>query len=477
MDLKQKVISALGWSIGIKLATQIVAWTMTLVVVRMLSPDDYGLIAESQVFVNVLLFAYMGLGDALIQQKEMPQEVVSRAFGVLLLSSTGLTVLAALGAHPIADWYHEPRLIPLIQIYSFGFLFSGIITLPQAHLTKRLLVKPLLIIDFSSTLIGGLVTVFMVLEGYGVWALMVGWLVSGILKVVLFITLCSGAYVFPRFGFSGLYPLVRFGIFRMLEIMAWITYTSADIIVISHWLGPTATGVYAVAMNFVTLPVNRFLPIINSIAFPAFAQIQEQRVDAHFYAVKALRLLATVSVPIFFGLCATAPEAVAVLLGPKWIIATPTFGVLALATTFRAILFMFPNYLLGIGDARASFWCAVTGVFVFPPAFVIGCQWGIEGVAYSWLIGYPAVFVINSFIASRRGGLDFSAVIAAPVGPMIAGAIMIAAVAAARVALPGGLPPVGSLGILIAVGAMTYCIVLAGLFRRAATEMVRVVYR
>jgi teichuronic acid exporter len=262
----------------------------------------------------------------------------------------------------------------------------------------------------------------------------------------------------------------------MLEIMVWITYTSADVIIISHWLGSTAVGVYAVAMNFVTLPVNRFLPVINSVAFPAFAQIQDRPIEAQFYAVKALRLMATVSVPVFFGMCATAPEVVAVLLGPKWIVATTTVGILALATAFRAILFMFPNYLLGIGEARASFWCAVTGVVVFPPAFVIGSHWGIEGVAYSWLICYPAVFAINSLIASRRGGLDFTAVIVAPVGPIIAGSIMIAAVAAARLALPGAVPRIGDLIILIAVGAATYIIVLFGLFRRTATEVLRVVY-
>jgi len=271
--------------------------------------------------------------------------------------------------------------------------------------------------------------------------------------------------------------LFVFGMFRTLEIMCWIGYTSADVIIISRWLGPTALGVYAVAMNFVTLPVSRFGPIINSIAFPAFALIQERPTEAQFYALKALRLTATVAVPVFFGICATAPEVVDVVLGPKWVIATPILGVLALATTFRAILIMFPNYLLGIGDARAGFWCTVTGVAIFPPAFLIGCHWGIEGVAYSWLIGYPIVFAINSLIVSRRGGLDFRAVLLAPTAPIIAGAIMVAVVAAARTALPAGLPRIGDLAILIAVGVSTYFIVLLSLFRSLAIEVYRVVRR
>src|SRR5258708_31108119 len=102
MNLQKMIVSAIGWSLGIKLTFQMVNWGLTLVVIRMLSPDDYGLMAESQVFVNFLLgFASLGFGDALVQQNDTPKVVVARVFGVLLLTSVGLTVLLALAAYPI----------------------------------------------------------------------------------------------------------------------------------------------------------------------------------------------------------------------------------------------------------------------------------------------------------------------------------------------------------------------------------------
>ncbi len=478
MSLKQTILSAIGWSVGIKLAFQIVNWGMTLVVIRMLSPDDYGLMAESQIFVNFLLgFGLLGLGDALVQQSDTPKAVVARVFGVLLLTSVGLTVLLMMAAYPIADWYSDRRLVPLIQVVSLGFMFNGLTALPRAYLTKSLQVRSILIIDLSSGFVGAAMVVVLAYNGYGVWALVLGNLLSHVIGLLGFVTLCWKYYVWPRFDFVGLRPLFAFGIYRTFEYTVWVTYVSADVLIISRWLGPTALGVYAVALNFATVPLSKIAPIVNATAFPAFAMVQARPAEARFYALKALRMMATIAVPVFFGVCATAPEVVDLVFGPKWVEAKSVLGVLALATTFRAILIVFPNYLQGIGDSQAGFWCTATGAVIFPPAFVIGCQWGIEGVAYAWLIGYPVVFAINALIASRRAGLDFSALMLAPIRPIVAGVIMIAAVTAVRLVLPDGLPRIGYFAMLVAVGAATYCVVLFSLFRNLAMEMLRVVYR
>jgi O-antigen/teichoic acid export membrane protein len=477
MNFKQTIVSAVGWSVGIKLAFQIVNWVMTLLVIRMLSPDDYGLMAESQIFVNFLLgFGLLGLGDAMVQQNNTPSAVVARVFGVLLLTSAGLTVLLALAAYPIADWYQDQRLVPLIQVVSLGFLFNGLTVLPRAYLAKSLQVRSILIIDLSSGFVGAALVIVLAYNGYGVWALMFGWLVSNVVRLLGFVALCWEYYVWPSFNFVGLRPLFAFGIYRTLEYTVWATYISADVLIISRWLGPTALGVYAVALNFATVPLNKIAPIVNLTAFPAFAMVQGRPAEAQFYALKAVRMMATIAVPVFFGICATAPEVIDLVFGPKWVATKSVLGVLALATTFRAILIIFPNYLQGIGDSQAGFWCTATGAVIFPPAFVIGCQWGIEGVAYAWLIGYPVVFAINALIASRRGGLDFRALMLAPVRPMVAGLIMLAAIAAVRLVLPDGLPRIGYFAVLVAVGVATYCAVLFSLFRNLAMEMLRVVY-
>ena len=453
-SLKQRLVSAVGWSLGIKLAFQLVTWAMTLIVIRLLSPDDYGLMAISQVFANFMVgFGSIGFAAALIQREETPKAIIAYRYSVvLILISVVLTILLSLAAYPIADWYQEPRLVPLIQVSSLGFLLTAFMTLPRAYLTKSLRVRPMFMIELSSGLVGAGTVVLLAYGGYGVWALMLGWLVSNVARLLGFIALTPEYYLWPRLGVEGTGPLFSFGLYKTFEYTLWIAYTSADVLIISRWLGPTALGVYAVALNFATMPLTKIAPILNLTAFPAFAMVQGRPEQARLYALKSLRMMATISVPVFFGIWATSSELVDLAFGPNWVAAKPVLGVLALATTFRAILLMVPNYLQGIGDSKAGFWCTGAATLIFPPAFVIGCQWGILGVAYAWLIGYPIVYAVNALIVARRGGLDIIAIVLAPVRPMAAGAVMIFAVVLARVLLPKAVPEIIIFAVLVAVG-------------------------
>ena len=451
---------------------------MTLVVVRMLSPDDYGLMAELQIFVNFLLgFGSLGLGDALIQQNDTPKAVVARVFGVLLLTSAGFTVLLVLAAYPIADWYHDPRLVPLIQVVSLGFLFNGLTALPRVYLTKSLQLRSMLIIDLSSGFFGAALVIALA-YGYGVWALMLGWLTSNVLRLLGFVTLQREYYVWPRFNFDrprsavrvrhlpdiGVHGVAGVHLGRRADHQSLARADS-----IGRLRGRAELRRRTAGRD----RANREHDRVSGLRHV----LQGRPAEAQFAILKALRMMATIAVPVFFGICATAPEVVDLVFGPKWVEAKSVLGVLAVATTFRAILIMIPNYLQGIGDLRAGFWCTATGAVIFPPAFVVGCHWGIEGVAYGWLIGYPVVFAINALITSRRGGVDFGALMLAPIRPMVVGVIMMAAVAAVRLMLPDGLPRIGYFAVLVAVGAATYCAVLFSLFRDLAMEMLRIVYR
>ncbi len=478
MSLRQTILTAVGWSVAIRLLVQIVTWAMTLVVIRILSPDDYGLMAVSQIFVNFMMgFGTLGFGDALIQQRETPAIVVARLFGVLLLAGATLGTVMTLAAWPIGAWYNDPRLVPLIQVSSLGFLFTALTVLPRALMTKHLRIRPMFVMELVSGLVGAATVIVLAVTGYGVWSLMLGWLATNVAKLLGFVVLASDYYVWPRLGFAGIGSLFSFGIYRVFEYVVWMIFASADILIISRVLGPIQVGVYVVASNFAAMPLNKIAPIVNATAFPAFALVQERPSEARFYALKAVRMMAAIAVPLFFGLSVTAPEVVDLVFGPNWVAARPVLGVLALAVTFRAILLVVPNFLQGIGDSRASFWCTCVGAVIFPPAFVIGCHWGIVGVAWAWLIGYPIMYAASAMIASRRGGLDTRRLLLAPVQPIAAGIIMMGAVMATRVLLAPAVPELVTLAVLVMVGAATYGVVLFMLFRGLAMEMVQIFRR
>jgi Polysaccharide biosynthesis C-terminal domain len=133
-----------------------------------------------------------------------------------------------------------------------------------------------------------------------------------------------------------------------------------------------------------------------------------------------------------------------------------------------------PNFLQGIGNARAGFWCTATGALLFPPAFLIGCYWGALGVCYAWLLGYPVMFTINAVLASRHGGLDFRKLLAIPLKPIAAGIVMLVAIAVARASLSNQ-SEIFRLGILVPIGAATYAAVMVLAFRPLVLEVVSLI--
>jgi O-antigen/teichoic acid export membrane protein len=187
--------------------------------------------------------------------------------------------------------------------------------------------------------------------------------------------------------------------------------------------------------------------------------------------------VAITAVPVFFGISAVAPEIVDLVFGSNWAAAKPILAVLSLAMSFRANLLVGSNFLQGIGQAKAGFKCGVAGAVIFPPLFVIGCYWGVLGVCYAWLLGYPIVFAVNSWIASRYGNLDLGEVLTTPLRPMIAGLIMLAVVSILRTYLPAGASELATAAILVATGAATYGAVMLVAFRPLVKEVVSLVNR
>ena len=366
-SFKKTVVSALGWSAAMKIAFQLVSWGLTLLVIRILSPRDYGLMAIAQVFTTFMLgFANLGLGDALVQREDAPRHLVASAFGVLLAMSLALTAILSAAAYPIAQWYGDARLVPLIQVSSLGFIFNALTTLPRMSLSKTLRVRPMFLAEFSSGLIGSITVIALAWTGFGVWSLMLGWLAMNLAKLAAFALVAPEFLLRPRLDLAAVRPLLGYGAYSTLEYLAWTMMTAADVLIVGRVLGAVDLGLYAVVLNFAAMPVNKIAPIVNAVAFPAFAMVQGRLADARFYVLKALRLMSVMAVPVFLGIGVTAPEIVDLVFGPKWAAARPLLSILSVALTFRALLILLPNYLQGIGDAKAAFWCTAVGATIFP---------------------------------------------------------------------------------------------------------------
>lgn len=477
ISLKSSVLRAVGWATATRFLAQMVNWAMTLATVRFLSPQDYGLMAVTMTIVGFIAqIGSVGVIDAVVQKQNVTDADLPNIFGLVLVINAGCLALLWALAYPVAWFYGEARIATLLQVASLLFAAIVFMAIPRALLDKRLDLKSVSRVDAVARISGGALVLALAWAGAGVWSLIAGPLLVGGLQAVGY-SLAAGYFRVPRFQFAGLADIMRIGGLRTLEQFLWSVYINYDVFITGKILGADVLGVYYVSRNLAALPVEKFAVTVRPVAFPAFARVQHDRAEAIFYLRKAMRLLAFVCFPALFGLAATAPQAVAIVLGHKWSVAATPIAILALAMAFRPIGLLIPPFLMGMGEFAASLRNSFFATILVVIAFTVGSHWGITGVCTAWLVAYP----IQLMVLVRRAALVSRTSIRSlllPLFPPLAGAlIMYAIVRGTGFLLPRGIGVWPDLLSLVATGVVVYLGYTMIFLRPIVLELARLIRR
>lgn len=477
MDLRKKVLSGLGWSAGNRFISQLFTWAITIVVMRLLSPGDYGLVAMAGFFISFLaLLNELGLGAALIQKKDIDDLFRRQVLGLLLTSNCAFYLILSVSSPVIASFFNEQRLIPILRVSSIQFLMMIFSVIPQSLLVRSMDFKKLSIIDLASNITGSVITLILALIGYGVWSLVWGSLSISLVRTVG-LTIASRFICAPSFSMKGLREVLSFGGYVMGSRVLWFFYTQADTFIIGKFLGKELLGYYSVSMHLASLPMDKTSGIINQVAFPAFASIQDdsQKVSSHF--LKAVRIGSFLAFPILWGMSSIAPELVAVFLGIKWHNAALPLQLLSLVIPIRMISNLMSPTMLGVGRADISFYNTLLGFVVMPTVIVIFAHWGLLGVCLAWMIFFPLVFWRNLYRVVSVIGIRVSDVVTAMVKPALAAATMYAAIMAFKALFANDPKSIPHLVLFVITGAMVYGAVIGSIYRQGCREVLGLITR
>ncbi|HKE93126.1 MAG TPA: oligosaccharide flippase family protein, partial [Povalibacter sp.] len=186
MSIERQTASALKWTGLAKGVGQVVSWGVTLIVLRLLAPADYGLIAIVSVIIALLAsVAELGLGASVIQSANLRPEELAAVSGLVVLCNIAIGVLLALCAPLFAWFYGEPRLTALIQVASLSFAFFALNTVPQALAYRDMNFKWLAMVELTGVLVSGVATLILALFGFGVWALLLGNQLQNLVRTAL----------------------------------------------------------------------------------------------------------------------------------------------------------------------------------------------------------------------------------------------------------------------------------------------------
>jgi len=426
LDIKTKTISGLKWSAFSKLLAQLFTWASTLIVIRILTPEEYGLMALATILISFLTLLYeMGLGSAIVQAKKISKDDLKNIFGFVLLINLILCLASIVLAYPIAGFFNEPQLVIFIQVLSVKFILIAFSIIPSSLLLREMNFKSKSLIDLIATISGSIITLTLAIMNFGIWALIAGNIGISI------VALCGLFFVKPYFSTPG-FSLKRikrhiyFGGIVTTERILWFLYTQADNIIIGKILGKQTLGLYSVAMDLSSLPMQKLNAIINQVAFSAFAKIQEDKKQLTHAMSNAIRYIGLLSFPIFSGLFITAEEFVPVVLGEKWLEVTLPIMVLSLIMPIRMISNIYPTFLRAIGKPGTSLTNLIISCSIMPISFYLaGINWGLQGVCIAWVSAYPLVFFIETYRTFKASQIPMSLLVRETYKPAFSSTMMV----------------------------------------------------
>jgi O-antigen/teichoic acid export membrane protein len=472
MSIEKQAASALKWTGLAKLVAQVVSWGVTLVVLRILAPADYGLIAIVSVIIAVLSsIAELGLGASLIQSTTLHRDELAAVSGVVIVCNLAIGVLLALLA-PIAAWFYgEPRLTLLIQVAALSFAFYALQTVPQALAYRDMNFKWLAKVEFAGSITSGLVTLALALHGAGVWALLIGSQVQNLVRVVL---LMRQPQPWPQFRLKGIRSYLAFGgATTLTRLVGQMAYQS-DVIIGGRWLSPQTLGLYSVSLHLATLPMQKIMSVINLVAFPALAKLQNEPQRMRMRMLEASRILTVVSVAALWGMASVAPEFVRIAMGEKWMAAVYALQTVCIVIPLRMLHIIFTTAALGMGNISVNMRSMTATALILPAAFFIGVHWGIDGLASAWVVAIPLISCVAMPRMMKCVGISFAELFAAVRGPLVAGVAMYLTIALVR-QFAAALHDVARLVLLIAVGGLVYLGTLRLADRKVFGELRRMV--
>lgn len=379
-----------------------------LVLARLLSPQDFGLLAASLLVVQIsAIFTQAGIGPALVQQPVLRREHIYTAFSFCVGSALVLLLVILGFAEPIARALGTEALAPVVRALAWLLPLQALAVVPEFLLRRDLQFGTLARIRVVSFGAGyGAVGVAVAALGGGVWALVAANAAQTVLNAAMLIAHRPHARRFAV-DWPALRELLSFGAGFSIARIGNTLATYGDKFVAMRWLGPAALGLYERAYQMMAMPAVGIGQVLDDVLFPAMAQIQHdprRMITAYRRCVSGIALL---TIPIGATVFVLAPEIVAVVLGAKWVDAVLPLRVLAFGTMFRTSYKISDSLTRAVGAVYRRAWRQWVYAALVIGAGAVGARWGIAGLAAGVLVALATNFVLMAQLCIRLLGMTW----------------------------------------------------------------------
>jgi lipopolysaccharide exporter len=396
-SLSSRVVVSGVWVFLLRIVSRILALARTIVLARLLSPDDFGLMGITMVTMSMLeTFSQTGFQAALIQKKTDIEGYLNTAWITLALRGVALYGLLYAGAPYAAAFYDTPEAVPVIRAAGLIMVMTGFMNIRVIYFKKELEFQKQFVFLLTGTVIDLVVSVVFAVILQNIWALVYGQLAGTFARLIISYIIIPWR---PHWSFdlSKIKDLYVFGRWIFWSSLFIFLLTEGDDAFLGKVLGVTALGFYQMAHRISNLPATEITHVISSITFPAYAKLQDNQPALRDAYLRVLKLTALLSIPLAGGIFILAPELTALLLGERWMPIVGAMRVLVIGGAVRSIGATMGPIFQAVGKPEiSSRFLFVQVVLVAILIYPLTITYGIAGTGLSLMI--PAI-IINSIFA------------------------------------------------------------------------------
>lgn len=405
-DLKKETVKGVAWSGIDKIANGGILFIANIILARLLSPKDFGLLAIIAIFVQISqTFIDSGFTNALIQKKDRSQTDYSTVFFFNLAISIGFYIILFFCAPLIAYFFENEKLTYLTRVVGLNLIIGALVSVHKTRLTIELRFKLQAVISLVSSIISVVIAIWMAYHGYGVWSLVALSIVSITLQVLLIYVLIKWkpSILFSKTSFKTLFSYSS----KLLGAsLIHLIYRNLYPIVIGKRFSPLQLGYFNRADLFAMYPSSTITSIVTRVAFPIFSRIQDDNNKLKNAYSKYITFSSLLIFPMMTGLIVLAKPITIVLLTDKWLPMVPMLQILCIDWMTDHLCQINLNVLFVKGRSDLAFKLEILKKSIAILILFISLHWGIIGVCWGRVVyGIIAVYM-NSFYTKKLIGIS-----------------------------------------------------------------------
>jgi len=400
-SLKEKTISGFTWSFTDNFANLGIQFIIGIILARLLSPREFGLIGMIAVFIAISQsFIDCGFRDSLIRKKDCTQNDYSTIFYFNLTVSLVFYLLLFFLAKPISSFFNEPRLIDIIRIIGLGLIINSFSIIQDTILVKRIDFKLQTKISIISSILSGIVGVYMAYAGFGVWSLVWRTIAAYFIRTLL-LWMWNHWYPAKIFNYNALKEHFKFGYKLLFSGLINTLYINAYYLIIGKFFSAANLGYYTRAENFAKLPSVNITNVVQRVSYPVLSSIQDNSQKLKEGYRKLIKSTMLISFVLMFGLSATAKPLVLTLIGEKWLPAVPYLQLLCFSSVLYPLHSLNLNMLNVHGRSDLFLRLEIIKKILAIPVIFIAIFLGIKAMLIGMIFNSIIAYLLNSYWSGK----------------------------------------------------------------------------